>query len=450
MPGIRLFAPGRSRQIRLNAQRFAPAARASRFKPANNVDDFRCSSGLRPAHFRREISAVTAGDSHHILRASLSSALTKWPFEVCPPSTAILAILLPGVLLFASCSHPVNKTATRRDSQRIYIDIKSAIEEAGGQGVWVKSPVRDGSADSNNGNLTGEVLALTPRFLDVVAAIERRAEAEQLQTEIKSSRTKAGWRFASISLLQQRRPVVEWRVREVPKLLRVAIVIDDLGQDLEAARRLLHEPYPLTFSILPRLDHSAQTAREAHKAGRELMLHLPMQPESISGARPGPGGIVAGMGDDDVARTIEADLSSVPFVAGVNNHMGSRATANAALMAEVMKVLSRRRLYFIDSRTTAKSEALAQARRFGLPSFYRSVFLDDQETVAYTLGQCQVLRRTVEKQGDALAIGHPHPTTIKALQEFLPELERADIQLVPASQLVRLPEVSRLNPPASP
>jgi len=127
--------------------------------------------------------------------------------------------------------------------------------------------------------------------------------------------------------------------------------------------------------------------------------------------------------------------------------MGSRATANAALMAEVMSVLAQRHLYFIDSRTTAATTALTAARDRGVAAFYRSVFLDDTESLAYTLGQLREFRRVIEQQGVALALGHPHATTIKALREFLPELERDDIQVVPASQLLRLPEASRLEPP---
>ena len=118
-------------------------------------------------------------------------------------------------------------------------------------------------------------------------------------------------------------------------------------------------------------------------------------------------------------------------------------------MADVMKTLADHRLYFIDSRTTAASMALEAARRQRLPAFYRAVFLDDTETVPYTLGQLREFRHTVEQEGVALAIGHPHATTIAALEKFLPELERADIELVAPSQIVRLPEVARLHPPGS-
>ena len=140
--------------------------------------------------------------------------------------------------------------------------------------------------------------------------------------------------------------------------------------------------------------------------------------------------------------------ASVPYVAGVNNHMGSRATQDAALMADVME--SEQSAGFISSTAAPRP----QLRRWsgaapGLPAFYRAVFLDDTESVAYTLGQLREFRHTVEQEGVALAIGHPHATTIAALAKFLPELDRADIELVPPSQIVRLPEVARLHPPAS-
>jgi hypothetical protein len=117
-------------------------------------------------------------------------------------------------------------------------------------------------------------------------------------------------------------------------------------------------------------------------------------------------------------------------------------------MAEVMKTLAGRHLYFIDSRTTAASMALKEARLEHLPAFYRTVFLDDTESVPYTLDQLREFRHTVEQEGVALAIGHPHATTITALEEFLPEFERADIELVTPSQIVRLPEIATMHPTA--
>jgi hypothetical protein len=251
-----------------------------------------------------------------------------------------------------------------------------------------------------------------------------------------------------LNITSHGQPVLRIHLREVPRILRAAIVIDDMGQDPEAARKLLLLPYPLTFSVLPYLRNSKSTAEDFHRAGREVMLHLPMEAEAGAHPAPGEGEVRVGMSDVAVRKVVERDLDAVPFAGGVNNHMGSRATRNAPLMAGVMEVLAERHVYFIDSRTTAESVALDVARRQGVPAFYRSVFLDDTETVPYTLGQLRQFRRIIEQDGVALAIGHPHATTIAALAKFLPELELDNIELVGTSELVRLPEIARLKPPA--
>ncbi len=315
------------------------------------------------------------------------------------------------------------------------------MERAGGSGVWVKRLPA--------GESSGDVLA-TPRAYERSAgALRARAAREHFQVRVQEIRSVAEHRETEFLLERGGQTVGRWRLREMPRLLRAAIIIDDLGNDPEAERRLLALRYPVTFAILPELPHSATTAQAAHRGGREVLLHLPMEPLPGAESQPGPGEIKVGMSAREVDRLISADLASVPFAVGVNNHMGSRATADPELMAEVMRVLAERRLFFVDSRTTAKTCALAAARRAGVPAFYRSVFLDDTESVAYSLGQLRQLRRVVEEQGAAIAIGHPHPTTLRALAEFLPTLERDDIRLVPASQLVSSQDAARLSPRAA-
>jgi polysaccharide deacetylase 2 family uncharacterized protein YibQ len=354
-------------------------------------------------------------------------------------------------LLAGACSRTTPKQVKEKelDPRELAGRVQQAIERAGGTEIWVKSgapsDVRSNSPYRNSARV--EVLAVSPKYDAVVDAIKEEARAEGLKAETQQKNSKKRSRSTEFRLVWRKEFIGQWHVREVPRLLRAAIVIDDLGQDLDAARKLIRQPYPLTFSVLPDLAHSIETAREAHAAGRAIMLHLPMEPEPAAGVYPGPGEITVGMRGDAVAQMIREDLSSVPFAGGVNNHMGSRATTDAKLMAEVMRVLAARGLYFVDSRTTAETNALVEARRLGLPSFYRSVFLDDTETVAYTLEQLRNFRRTVQEHGVALAIGHPHQTTIAALAQFLPEFAQADIQLMPASQLVRLPEIVHLQPP---
>jgi hypothetical protein len=294
------------------------------------------------------------------------------------------------------------------------------------------------------------VLVASSAYQGVLAALENDSAQKDLELGEVEGSGRDGLRAIDLSIARRGQSICRIHLREVPRLLRAAIVIDDLGQDLEAARKLLTLPYPLTLSVLPHLRYSEVTAQEAHRVGREVMLHLPMEAEPGAHALSGEGTVRTGMSNAEVRRVVQSDLASVPFAAGVNNHMGSLATRNWPLMADVMKVLAEHQLYFIDSRTTPDTVALEAARRQGLPAFYRAFFLDDTETVPYTLGQLREFRRFVEERGVGLAIGHPHPTTIEALARFLPELEQADIELVEASELVRLPEVARLHPPANP
>jgi polysaccharide deacetylase 2 family uncharacterized protein YibQ len=341
------------------------------------------------------------------------------------------------------------------ESQRrdLVARLKSVMASAGGSQVWIKPPSAARRAPGTHAPL--EVLAAPGAYPAVMSALQQESARNSL--EIRGVRVSAPGalsaggapRSTDLNISSRGQPILRIHLREVPRLLRAAIVIDDMGQDMEAARQLLRLPYPLTYSVLPFLRYSETTAEGAHHAQREVMLHLPMEAEPGAHPSPGEGEVRTGMSDAEVRRVVENDLHAVPFAAGVNNHMGSRATKSAPLMAEVMKVLAENHVYFIDSRTTAESVALEAARRQGVPAFYRAVFLDDTETVPYTLGQLRQFRRVIEQQGVALAIGHPHSTTIAALAKFLPELEPADIQLVGASELVRLPEVARIKPPGS-
>ncbi len=319
------------------------------------------------------------------------------------------------------------------------------VADTGGAQVWIRHPTQMRHGQSPGVSI--QVLATAPAYSAVQSRVQHEADKEHLDLRASASNAGGGLNAVNLEVMQRGHRVIQIHLREVPRLLRAAIVIDDMGHDLEAAHKLLALDYPLTFSVLPHLPYTQMTAQEAHRSGHEVMLHLPMEPEPSAHASTGEGAILVGMNAAEVQTVVQNDLASVPYVVGVNNHMGSRATRDAALMADVMKILADHRLYFIDSRTTAASMALAAARRQHLPAFYRSVFLDDTKTVPYTLGQLREFCHTVEREGVALAIGHPHATTIAALTRFLPELDQADIELVAPSQIVGLPEVARLHPP---
>jgi uncharacterized protein len=219
-------------------------------------------------------------------------------------------------------------------------------------------------------------------------------------------------------------------------LPRVALIIDDLGYDRQAAERLMDLNAPFTFAILPHSPHQETIARAAHARGLEIILHLPMEPVEYPEINPGPGTLLASMSADELLRVLEEDLRAVPHIRGVNNHMGSRLTARSEQIYQVFSVLKRRGLYFVDSRTTDETVCRPSARLFELPFAQRDIFLDHVHDPAAVRRQIRELVRTARLKGEAVAIGHPHPVTIAVLREELPELRR-QVEIVPLSRLVR-------------
>ena len=215
----------------------------------------------------------------------------------------------------------------------------------------------------------------------------------------------------------------------------LAIILDDLGSDPAAAEAIFALPYPLTISVLPNHEHSAEIANEALRRGYQVMLHLPMQ--SVANEKPETQELHPGMPVAGIATTVEQFLDTVPGALGVNNHQGSQATADSQLMSGLMPVLSDHHLYYVDSRTTAATVAYDTARNFGVRSAYRNVpFLDDVPELAAVRKQIELALRVAHEKGEAIAIGHPHPATLKALKEVLPQAQVEGVRLVFVSELV--------------
>jgi len=217
--------------------------------------------------------------------------------------------------------------------------------------------------------------------------------------------------------------------------VRLAIVIDDLGNDRSQAESLFRLAYPLTISVLPHEANSGEIAEEAHRRGYQVMLHLPMA--SNKGDAEEAVELHPGMAPGDVDKTFASMLDTVPYVEGVNNHEGSLGTADQKLMDELMPLLHQRHLFFIDSRTTAATVAESAAHAAGVATTRRNVFLDDERTDAAIRKQFALAVRDAREKGFALAIGHPHPETLEVLGEMLPEAEQQGVRLVFASDLAR-------------
>lgn len=216
---------------------------------------------------------------------------------------------------------------------------------------------------------------------------------------------------------------------------RVAVVIDDLGRSLEDLRTLDALGVPLTYAVLPFESQTAAVTAELRRRRREILLHLPMEP--ANGANPGPGALTRAMDRKTLERATRAALAAVPGAVGVNNHMGSGLSADAAAMHAVLGVLARRDLFFLDSRTSADTVAYRVAGTLGIPAAERQVFLDrdpDPEAIAYQFRRLLALSR---ERGSAIAIGHPYPETLAVLSREVPRAVEMGYEMVPVSFLVQ-------------
>ncbi len=218
----------------------------------------------------------------------------------------------------------------------------------------------------------------------------------------------------------------------------IAIVIDDMGDRLQAGLRVIRLPGDVTCSILPGTPYSKQLAQTAHKHGKQVMLHLPM--EATHKHPLGPGGITLHMTQQEFVGAVEKDIASIPHVSGVNNHMGSLLTQHPGHMQWLMEVMrDYPNLFFVDSRTTVKSVALRIAKEHQIPSARRDVFLDDDPSPEAIASQFDKLIKIAKTTGSAIGIGHPYGNTIELLEKKLPDLlEREGVQLVPVSQIISL------------
>jgi uncharacterized protein len=216
---------------------------------------------------------------------------------------------------------------------------------------------------------------------------------------------------------------------------RLAILLDDLGSDRNAADAIFALQLPITLSVLPFHAHSQEIAQEARKHGCEVMLHLPMQ--SVANETPEQQELRPGLKREEVQDIVTKMLQSVPEADGVNNHQGSQATSNGALMDELMPVLRDAGVFYVDSRTTTETVAYDTAKRDGVKTAFRNVpFLDDVQQKTAVKRQLQIAIRGAKEKGEAIAIGHPHAVTLEALREVLPEAKKQGVRLVLVSDVV--------------
>jgi len=225
---------------------------------------------------------------------------------------------------------------------------------------------------------------------------------------------------------------------KIDKGPRVAVVIDDVGYRMDlvqsAVRRL---PRSVTFAVIPFLPASRESSELLHGAGYPVILHAPMEPLNTPRLMATKGMLLVGMPSYEIERILERSLRDVPHAEGMNNHMGSRATSDRRLMRSVMGFALRKKLYYLDSRTTAETVAYETARLSGVPSAERAVFLDDQDDYNMILGRIDLLANRALTEGDVVGIGHLRPNTIAALALRLPYWRERGVAFVPLREVVQ-------------
>ena len=215
----------------------------------------------------------------------------------------------------------------------------------------------------------------------------------------------------------------------------LAIVIDDVGYSLERSERVIALPGPLTIGVLPFAPHAAEAARRAGAAGKEVILHQPMEPVPAAHVHNVDGTLTLNMTAERFSTLFAAAVKAVPNVIGVNNHTGSLLTQHPEPMNLLMEQIRARGLFFLDSRTTHKTVALSIAQKWQVPSIQRDVFLDHVAERAAIASEFQRALAIARRQGHAVLIAHPYPVSLAFLEDALRNLP-ADLNLIGVSRLV--------------
>lgn len=235
-------------------------------------------------------------------------------------------------------------------------------------------------------------------------------------------------------------PTAAWRLNAVPfadrpGLKLVAIIIDDAGVDRVRTARALRLPGPLTISFLPYAPDVARQAEEARRRGHELMVHMPMEPMAAQ-ENPGPDALLTKLARPELLRRLQRHLGRFEGYVGVNNHMGSRMTADPNAMLNVLEELRDLGLLYVDSRTTRETVAALVADHLGMASASRDVFIDHEQITGSVRARLADIERIAKRNGQAVAIGHPHDRTLEELERWLPTLAEQGLTVAPISAVV--------------
>lgn len=228
--------------------------------------------------------------------------------------------------------------------------------------------------------------------------------------------------------------------KQVNKKLYIAVIIDDFGNQMAGTDAIANLPIPLTGAVIPGMPYAKEDAEKLHANGKEIILHVPLEPINGKPNWLGPKGITTGMGTDKVKATLESAMEEIPYAVGMNNHMGSRAMQSKPIVGALMDFAKEKGFYFVDSKTCKNKVALELANERQITYLERDVFLDNTPTTEYVVGQLQEALKVAKEKGYAIVIGHVGPQkgphTSAALKAMIPKLQAQNVEFVTVSTLI--------------
>ncbi len=246
----------------------------------------------------------------------------------------------------------------------------------------------------------------------------------------------------TISLFWQGQLRLEMRYK-IPRTVaakqgRIALIMDDMGGSLHKVRKLIELGIPVTPAILPGTEFARKSSQILKEANHEFMIHMPMQPRSYPRTNPGKDALLVEQSPEQQRQLVRSYIAELPGAVGSNNHMGSRFTEDAHAMQVVLEELKKNNFFFIDSRTIGSSVAFNEARKMGLATGTRNIFLDNEEDVTYIRKQIRKMVSMASKNREIIAICHPYKETFEALEQEVAWLKEQPVDFVAASKIVHL------------
>lgn len=367
----------------------------------------------------------------HSVRKTVAK-IPKWKYQLFRGLVVLFLLLAAAdayLLFFHKPQHPPAEAAAGDINARLRDSIYDVLFDFNISVDWISG---------NNRFKTVRIPADLPMVEPYTALAER---FQQLGGKLLKATSNPSGTEMSLEVGDGQKALFRLRLLRDPSLHRVggkiALVIDDFGYSLSnSVREFLTLPQPVTVSILPGLTYSKKIARLAHDNGLEVLVHLPMQPQS-GDYRKDDYIILKGMNAAEIRRRVRRSIQAIPFATGLNNHKGSLATTDSKIMNAVLDELKKRKYYFLDSRTSDKSVAYALARKKKLPCLFNNTFLDAIQEEPFVRQQLNLLAEMATKNGFAVGIGHPHEVTLAVLKEACPMLEKRGFQFVSLSELIK-------------